>query len=158
MTQLAYSRTSKQRNQHVRNFLSLLPTLYSSSCTVFFFVFVFIETYHMCHFLFCKWKFIVFLFGYVFISCAFVMFPSTDQVAHFQLESAQTVCSVPSSGCLQAPWLVQQLCLCCYAQRRLRHPTKARVHKRNRVGKMHNLQSPRPLHTGVNEVRAVLID
>lgn len=64
-----------------------------------------------------------------FLRCvAFI--PTTDRLLHY-CESTGVVCSAPALHCLQAPWLVQQLCLCGYAKRRPRHPTEARVNKRN---------------------------
>lgn len=145
MTQLAYSRTSKQRNQHVRNFLSLLRTLYSSSCTCIS-LFFFNRNISYVSFSFLQMEVYRVSIRLCFhILCVCYVFKHWPIVVHFQLESAHTVSSVPSSCCLQAPGLVQQLRVCCYAQRCLRHPTKARVHKRNSVGNMHNLQFFPPL-------------
>lgn len=158
MTQLAYSRTSKQRNQHVRNFLSLLRTLYSSSCTCISLSFFLIETYLMCHFLFCKWKFIVFLFGYVFISCAFVMFSSTDLwLCIFNwnplilfLLSPPRVAFRLLGLCNNFAYVVMLSAAYDILQKQESTNATASV--------TCTTFSPPPLHIGLNEARAVLID
>lgn len=40
---------------------------------------------------------------------------------------------------LQAPWIVQQLCVCGHAERRPRHPQKTRVRKHHGICKKANL-------------------
>lgn len=104
-------------------------------------------------FFFFKWKFTVFPLGRFVTFFALRFCLRTDLVFHSQSVSTCVVWVVPFLCCLQAPWLVQQLCLCGYAQRRPRHLTKARVHKRNGDCKRHRWTSIKSVQSQITKSR-----